>query len=175
MMEKKTAVAKMNAVQRLAAVGGNEPVKAVAVGHPLQQLAGGHKGGIHRHHQGETGQGCHRHPERHPIEHGGVMSDQISFVGLKINGADNTRMVTRGVTTPDGQGQEDVGLADLPPGADQPGGLDDRFHPGIGQDAEGDTGDRSGRSPVSMDPVLTCLMELCTAWPICPTAQASTC
>ena len=40
-----------------------------------------------------------------------------------------------------GAGQEDVGLADLPPAPHQAGGLEHGFHPGVGQDTEGDVGD----------------------------------
>ncbi len=64
MVEKKVALQEVDAVEGLALIGGDEPVEAVAVGHPLHQFAGGHKRGIHRHGQGEAGQGRHDDAER---------------------------------------------------------------------------------------------------------------
>ena len=57
----------MNAEQRLSAIGGGEPVKAVAVGYPLHELAGGHKRGVDRHGQGEAGQGRYGNTKRNPV------------------------------------------------------------------------------------------------------------
>ena len=49
------SVKKVNAVERLTAVGGDEPEKSIAMRCPLHQFAGGHKGGVNRHGQGEAG------------------------------------------------------------------------------------------------------------------------
>ena len=61
---KKGRVDHVDAVEGMAAVGGDEPEKAVAVGHPLDEFAGGHKRGVDGHDQGETGQGRHSNPKR---------------------------------------------------------------------------------------------------------------
>ncbi len=76
------------------------------MGHPFQQFAGGHEGGVHRHHQGEAGQGRHRETERHPVEHGGVIGDQIAFVGLEIDGGGQYQDGHQGGNNAHGQGQE---------------------------------------------------------------------
>ena len=55
-------------------------------------------------------------------------------------GADKHQDGHQGSDQPHGQGQKQIGLANLPPVADQAGGLDHRLHPGVGQDAQGDTG-----------------------------------
>ncbi len=53
-------VGDVDAVEGLTPVGGDDPVKAVAVGHPLDEFAGGHERGVHRHDQGKAGQGRDR-------------------------------------------------------------------------------------------------------------------
>ena len=72
----------MDAVEGMAPVDGDEPMKTIAVGHPFQQFAGSHKRGIHCHGQGEAGQGRHGNAERNPVEQGGVMGDEVAFVEL---------------------------------------------------------------------------------------------
>ncbi len=134
-------VGQVDAVEGLAPVGGDEPVEAVAVGHPFDEFAGGHKGGVHRHDQGEAGQGRHRDPEGQPVQEGGVMGDEVAFVQVKIDGRRQGQGGHDGGHHAHGAGQEDVGLADLPPAPHQAGGLQHGFHPGVGQDAEGDVGD----------------------------------
>ena len=134
-------VGDMDAVEGLAPVGGDEPVEAVAVGHPLDEFAGGHKRGVHRHDQGEAGQGRHRHPEGQAVQDGGVMGDEVAFVQVKIDGRGQGQGGHDGGHQAHGAGQKDVGLADLPPAPHQAGGLEHGFHPGVGQDAEGDVGD----------------------------------
>ncbi len=166
MMEKKDGAGQVNAVQGMAPVGDDDPLEAVAVGHPFQQFAGGDEGGVHRHHQGKAGQGRHRHPEGHPVEHGGVISDQVAFVGLEVNGGGQDQDGHQGSNDAHGQGQEEIGLANLPPGPHKSRGLDDRFHPGIGQDAEGDAGDemavvrQEGAGADVSDGIMHCVAHL---------------
>ena len=114
MVEKKDGVDQMDAVQGMAAVGRGQPVEAVAVGDPLHEFAGGHEGGVDGHDQGEAGQGGHGDAEGDPVDQGGVMGDQVPFVGLKIDGGRQGQGGYQGGDHAHGQGQKDIGTCGSP-------------------------------------------------------------
>ena len=131
----------MDPVEGLAPVGGDEPLEPVTLGHPLQEFARGHKGGVDRHAQGEKGHGGHQDAEMPAVQQGGIMGDQVQFMLVHIDGGRQGQGADERRYQPHRQRQEPVGLADIMPIPDQTGGLDHRFDPGIGQDAKRDMGD----------------------------------
>jgi len=54
MVEKKIAFKKMDPIERLSAIGGDEPVETVALCHTFHQFTGGYEGSIHCHDEGKN-------------------------------------------------------------------------------------------------------------------------
>jgi hypothetical protein len=72
------------------------------------------------------------------------MGDQVAFVGLEVNGRGQHQGRHQRGDDPYREAQEEVGPADFLPVTGQARGLEHRFHPGEGQDTEGDVGDELG-------------------------------
>jgi len=84
------------------------------------------------------------HPKPGSVQQRRIMGDQIAFVLLELDrGRQSQGRDERGDDS-NRQSQKQVGFADFFPILNKPGGLDDRFNAGVGQDTEGDVGDETG-------------------------------
>ena len=133
----------MDPIEGVPAAGGNDPLKPIAMGHPLDQLAGSHERGVHGHEQGDACQYRDDHTEPHPVHERREVCDQVPLVLRKFDRSRERQHRNKRRDEAHRHGQKHVGLLDGPPVFHKTGGLDDRLDPRVGQNTEGDIPDEA--------------------------------